>query len=348
MTIKELKEIAKSKGLKGYSKLRKAELEELLKEPTEQEKFLENINPEIEVIQYKDENDWLETRKLGLGGSDVAGVLGESKYKSAVDVWNDKINGSSFSGNRFTHWGNRLESVIATEFDDRHKDLKVFELNRTLKKGKSLANVDRLLYDPIKKEYGVLEIKTTNSFNYKEWNEETVPQEYYCQVMHYLAVTGLNFAYICCLIGGNDYKEFYIERNNDECNYVLNYCEEWWKKYIETNLAPPADGSKAYTEYQKKKADNLNDIEVELDIDTTEFDNLKAEIEEKSKKLELIKQTWIDEMIKSGAKKAKFKNHKITTVVQKRETLDKKKLKESIPNADDFFNVTESKFYKVS
>ncbi|MGL4863700.1 MAG: Rho termination factor N-terminal domain-containing protein, partial [Cetobacterium sp.] len=67
MTIKELKEIAKSKGLKGYSKLRKAELEELLKEPTEQEKFLENINPEIEVIQYKDENDWLETRKLGLG-----------------------------------------------------------------------------------------------------------------------------------------------------------------------------------------------------------------------------------------------------------------------------------------
>ena len=92
----------------------------------------------------------------------------------------------------------------------------------------------------------------------------------------------------------------------------------------------------------------MNDIEIELDIDTSEFDNLKAEIEEKSKQLELIKQTWIDEMIKFGAKKAKLKNHKITTVIQKRETLNKKKLKESIPNADEFFNVTESKFYKVS
>lgn len=348
MTIKGLRELAKSKGLKGYSKLNKLELEELLKEPTEAEKFEETIQEEVELIIYKNQDNWLETRKLGIGGSDVAAILGESKYKCAVDIWNSKVNGTSFEGNRFTHWGHMLEEVVAKEFSNKHNDFIVFEFNKTFKRGKSLANVDRILYDPLKNEYGVLEVKTANFFSGKEWNGETIPQEYYCQVQHYLAVTGLKFAYICCLVGGNDYKEFHLERNNDECNHLLEHCDWFWKTYIDTKLQPPPDGSAAYSEYQKQMAEKLDDKEVELNFDTIEFDKLKAEIEERSKKIELIKQTWIDEMIKAGAKKAKLGNHKITTVTQKRESIDKKKLKEEIQDADRFFKVTESKFYKVS
>ena len=33
-----------------------------------------------------------EKRFLGIGGSDVAAILGISKYKTAVEVWEDKVN----------------------------------------------------------------------------------------------------------------------------------------------------------------------------------------------------------------------------------------------------------------
>lgn len=35
--------------------------------------------------------EWLEGRRQGIGGSDVAAVLGLSPWKTALDVWNDKL-----------------------------------------------------------------------------------------------------------------------------------------------------------------------------------------------------------------------------------------------------------------
>ncbi len=34
--------------------------------------------------------DWLEHRKLGIGGSDASVVCGISRYKSPVEIWMEK------------------------------------------------------------------------------------------------------------------------------------------------------------------------------------------------------------------------------------------------------------------
>lgn len=262
MTVKEYwREEDKRIGLKGYSKLKKAELEKIISEhqvvcddiPYVEEEakkfeFLESLSSDVEVIIYKDEDIWLENRKLGIGGSDIGAILGVNKYKSAIDVYTDKVIGSDFKGNKFTYWGHKLEKVVAEEFETQHDDFIVMNLDRTLKRGRALANIDRLLYSK-EKGYGVLECKTTSAYNTSEWEGTTVPQSYFAQVMHYLAVTGLNYAYIACLVGGQDYKEFYIERKEEQCEYILEHCEWWWKEYIETKTPPMPDGSDSYSNY---------------------------------------------------------------------------------------------------
>lgn len=34
--------------------------------------------------------EWLKTRQTGIGGSDVAAILGLNRYRTPLDVYNDK------------------------------------------------------------------------------------------------------------------------------------------------------------------------------------------------------------------------------------------------------------------
>ena len=45
---------------------------------------------EYKEISYKNEDEWLDIRKKGIGGSDAGAIMGKNKYKNIIDVWKDK------------------------------------------------------------------------------------------------------------------------------------------------------------------------------------------------------------------------------------------------------------------
>lgn len=313
MTVAELKEEAKRLGLVGYSRLKKAELEELIAtakaeviEMTKEE-FKESLDTNNEVYEYANDDDWHTLREKRIGGSDVGAILGVNKYKSIIDVYIDKTEGSNFEGNESTFWGHMHESTIMKVFAQKHKEFSVYQAPYSVVDDFLIANLDGVLKDRNTGDYGVLEIKTTNAFNYKDWDGDIVPQYYYAQVQHYLMLTGYKFAYIAVLIGGNKYKDFKIERSEEDIALIRSKATEFYKENILKQIPPIPDGSDAYMDYLKKKAMDIeNDTIVEfvdLEEKAQKVKDIGKEINSLKKEQDLLKEQIMLELINNGTQK---------------------------------------------
>lgn len=361
MTLKELREKAKELGLTGFWRMNKAELEDFIKTAEtkirvmDEEQLRKVIPQDVEILNYSDDEEWKDIRGNGIGGSDSGAIIGVNPFKSAIDIYIDKTQGSEFKGNKYTHWGHNLEPVVFKEFQKIHDDFFCYEVPFTLKNGCLVANVDGMVYD-LEKGWGIVEIKTANAFAGKEWNGETIPDSYFSQVQHYLAVTGLSYAYIACLIGGNTYKEFYVERAENDIELIKNKCTEFWEENILKRIPPMPDGTEAYSRYLLKEADSLSSDEV-VELDTIEvkgeeYKAIKNEIEALEKKKKLIEQEILKTMNENDCKKAKAGDFKFTIVSQNRATFDKKRFfaeNEELQEMEkQYTTVKESRFLKVS
>ena len=359
MTVKELKEEAKSLGLVGYSKLNKADLEQLISvtkseviEMTKEE-FETSVTANTEntkVLGYDNEDDWHELRAKRIGGSDIGAIIGVNPYKSIVDVYVDKTEGSNFKGNELTHWGHMLEGTILKEFSNKHKELIVYEVPYSVVNDFLIANLDGALKDKETGDYGVLEIKTTSLWNKKDWEDDVIPQYYYAQVQHYLMLTGYKFAYIAVLIGGQQYKEFKIERSEEDINLIRNKATEFYQENLLKKIPPMPDGSDAYMNYLKKKALDIENDEVK---ELPEFEEIAIRIKElaRQKKLiededKLLKEKILHKMIEEKTLKAVAGKHKFN--INERKTPDIEKMAKENFEVMEKYNELANKYRKVS
>lgn len=363
MTVIELRAKAKELGLKGYSKLKKAELEELInkvkaeKKELSKEDLKEIVPPIVKIFSYENQEKWHELRGIGIGGSDIGAILGVNKYKSAIDIYIDKTEGKKQAGNRFTHFGTKLEKVVFEEFQERHSNMKCYTVPYTIQRGVCVANVDGMVYDPEKDRYGVLELKTTSAYNKDEWTGDTVPQSYYAQVQHYLFVTGLSFAYIACLIGGNDFKEFYIERSLEDIDCIQEKATDFWKNHVMKKVPPMLDGSDSYSKYLLEKADKENEevIELnELNIKAERKKVLEEQIKGLEQQVELLKQEIILELNNNSCNKAFSESFKYNISTTSRETVKLSEIKKQDSELYEqlkekgYINVSQSTSLKIT
>lgn len=202
----------------------------------------------VKIVNTKElsREDWLLFRTRGIGGSDVAPVLNISPWKQPLQVYMEKTGqweSEDLSDKEAIIWGNILESVIAKEFSRRNPNYQVQNCNYILQKPDHpfmIANIDRSLYHP-QKGWGVLEIKTANARMEGKWTEDEIPYEYILQIQHYLAVTGLNWGYVAVLLGGQKYKQYYIEKDQELINILIEKETDFWINHVEALEPPMAD-----------------------------------------------------------------------------------------------------------
>lgn len=229
---------------------------------------------------------WVEARKNGIGGSDVASIMGINKYSSPLEVWLQKTGRAEapdLSGKEAVEWGNRLEDCVAQKFAEQHPELKVTRRNAMLvskERPWAFANIDRQLSDG--GELGILECKTVGMRRAADW-DAGVPDYYLTQVTHYLSVTGWSYAWVAVLIGGQEYREYRLERDEGDVRAVEEAVDGFWKGFVETDAMPQAMGcpteSRALTDYYGAPSEELTPM---LDEDVPGLDELaeiKAEMD---------------------------------------------------------------------
>lgn len=196
----------------------------------------------LSVKDAEDHEKWLKTRDLGIGGSDAAVIMGMNSYKSPYQLWMEKtgqVEPPDLSGNQYVYWGTKNEANIADWFqEETGKKVKRLGTLQSREYPFMLANVDRTVIG----ENAGLEIKTAGVSQYRKWKDDELPDAYYCQCLHYMAVTGANYWYIAVLLGGNEAKWKRIERNDEDIKTLIAAEKEFWS-LVQTHTAPPIDGS---------------------------------------------------------------------------------------------------------
>ena len=193
--------------------------------------------------------DWLEYRKQGIGGSDASVVCGINRYKSPVELWMDKTGQiPPQEAGEAAYWGTQLEPFVRAEFTKR-TGIEVSQFKKLLQSEEHpfmLANLDGICEVP---DYGtcIFEAKTASAYKAGEW-EDTIPDEYMCQIQHYMAVTGYAGAYIAVLIGGNTFRWKFVERDEELISMLIELETDFWN-HVQDCTPPPLDGSDASAKF---------------------------------------------------------------------------------------------------
>ena len=223
---------------------------------------------ELVRVPGGDREAWLGIRRQGVGGSDVAAIMGLSRYRGALSVYMEKLGiyePEDISDRPAVHWGNVLEPVVGHEYAERHPEREIRRVNavcRSIARPWAQASLDYEVRDP-GLGWGVLEIKTAGLRSAGDW-EDGVPVYYQTQVAHYLSVTQRPFADVAVLIGGSDYREYRLMRDADDEAAVVGAVDGFWADVLAGNppeAGPTAQDAAAVVAANRDATDEVEEVE---------------------------------------------------------------------------------------
>ena len=204
--------------------------------------------------------EFLVRRKQGIGGSDIAAVIGLSPWRTALDVWLDKtgngaepVESSLVGATASLWWGSQLEALIGKAY--------------TAVTGRRICRYNALLIDPetpyfigdvdflgycadgktpatkkgVRTDLGI-EIKTAR-YPGEEWGADgtdEIPAWYMAQVQWYMgllpSVTRFD---VVTLFGGSELRIYPVERDPDIISALRNAADAFWRDFVAAGSPPP-------------------------------------------------------------------------------------------------------------
>lgn len=274
--------------------------------------------------------EWLAQRRTGIGGSDVAPILGLSPWRTPYEVWEDKTGrGEDQPDSPALYWGRLLEDPIRQAYADR-TGLTVTKpdcMYSSVTHPFMHANLDGIASDG-----SLVEFKTTSRVD--GWGEEgsdEIPEYYQTQVQHYMAVMGAEQTDIGVLIAGRDFRIYTVPADKELQEMLIDQEARFWslvKADTPPEVSTSEDASRRWRFASAKKtvAADAQMIEAwqHLCSIRSQIDNLRTEEDE-------LKALLMNGMQDAVSLKSNGKTLASWSLPSTRTTVDSKKLKQDFP-----------------
>jgi putative phage-type endonuclease len=245
-------------------------------------------------------------RPHGIGGSDIGAILGISPYRSAFEVWAEKVHASKQSKRDGLHlrFGHHVEPFVAGEYERAtgHQTQShcqtIFHPEHPFLYG----HIDRFVLSPSQHNglmHGqvvsttLLECKTASVYNRHEWGEpgtDEVPPAYHAQCAWYMAITQCSRADIAVLLGNQDFRIYKIHRDLDLEAQLLDRAIDFWNNHVLTKCPPtPTATDDIRTLFPKETTDSEINADQTLLDSLVRYEQLHAHADEISTKCDAIK-----------------------------------------------------------
>ena len=212
-------------------------------------KLSELSKGEYESVLFMQDDKWREGRKHSIGASDAAAVMGISPWKTEAQLWDEKANGKALDfRNSDTVRGHRSENHIL-ELYGIETGRKIFSGERIMLMSKRNSFMSCTLdgidftdeNNPI-----IIEVKSVK-FSHGEWSDDRIPDYYFTQLLHQLAVTGWNEAILLVRFTRNEGWEsasermYHVKRGDvqDQIDKLVRKESKFWNEYVVNKRRPP-------------------------------------------------------------------------------------------------------------
>lgn len=242
--------------------------------------------------------DWLKERTKGITATDLPTILGLNKYRTALDVWTDKVTGGSGSfepaigSNEAAFWGIQLEDVVAKAWAEQNG----FSVRRVGIIAHEDADWQRASLDRLVSGCPdgkcALEVKTRSAYVGADW-DAGVPADVKAQVLWQLHVSGLGHIHVIALIGGQRLVEHIVYGFTDIAEMIdagksmwdavqsgqppVLPAEQWTDAYLDA-IHPNRDGETEVDTATMLTATEYEEVQQQIKILTERKDELKTKL----------------------------------------------------------------------
>lgn len=212
----------------------------------------------------QNEQEWLQRRLAGIGGSEAAAVIGQSPWCSNVELWKRKTGRATapdISCNEAVAYGHAAEAPLRELFALDFPRYEVsyggaYDMVFHPEHEFIFATLDGRLVERETGRRGILEVKTTSilrSMQKEKWWKDgapCIPQQYFCQIVHQLLATGFDFAVLHAQLKydyGDEVEDVRSERRTylieradvlTDLDYLLTEEVKFWG-YVQRDEMPP-------------------------------------------------------------------------------------------------------------
>lgn len=198
----------------------------------------------VTTLRFKNRQDWLEARRLGIGSSEVGTILGVNPWETPYQLWRRKKGiDPPQEENFYMKAGHYLEDAVARFYADSTGVEIIKRSAEDFLVVNSLRDYLRVSPD----RYGwlpnlvhnngnktIVECKTTQ----QPVDADSVPLYWYAQLQYQMGTTEMNNGALAWLTQGRDFGYVNYGIDADFFGFILEEVDKYWTDYIIGDAVP--------------------------------------------------------------------------------------------------------------